>query len=244
MKRVVVFTLLAACMQSHTGTKQLGSTDCYGCHQPDYEGTPRAAAADPAVPDHLANPAVYTTNCAGCHNTTTWYGHPEALFAVQSGPHADIQCNACHMDSTNNSGDAHGANTLCTTCHFATETPFLGPGDMTTGHSDQPMFSYTSPPAGYTTQNFCLACHPDGREKPHDDSVFPQDHHARNCDSCHDRSKGSDAMGQNADCRRCHSATDLMQVGDHPTDVGTLPSPSGCLNSGCHLGGGHGGDGG
>ena len=231
MKKIAVLAVLAACMQDHAGTQALGRTDCYQCHRADYEGTPAVAAADRAVPDHLAQATTYTTQCADCHNTTTWYSHPEKLFNVQSGAHADVQCNACHLDSSDNSGDAHGANTTCTTCHFASEV--IGAGTMTTGHSDQPMFSYANPPAGFTKQNFCLSCHPDGREKPHPDAVFPQSHHARNCDSCHDRSKGSDAMGQNAPCTRCHQ-------GAHHQDRGV---PLGCVAQGCHYGGG-GGDGG
>ena len=240
----LLLTSVAGCLESHGGTQQLARSDCYQCHRANYEATPTFAQQDPAVPNHLADTATYTQACGDCHVTTTWFSHPEKLFNVQSGAHADIPCNACHFNSDDNTGDAHGANTLCTTCHFATEQPFQGPGDMTTGHSDQPMFSYTSPPAGFTKDNFCLSCHPNGREKPHDDTIFPQNHHARNCDSCHDRTKGSDAMGQNADCRRCHSVGSLQSVGDHPSDVGTMPSPSGCLASGCHLGGGHGGDGG
>jgi hypothetical protein len=242
MKNVVLLVLLAACLQAnHTGTKALGAGDCYSCHQPNYEQTPTIAARDPAVPDHLANQSVYTTQCATCHITSTWDSHPEALFNVNSGPHVAIQCDSCHLDSTNNEGDAHGANTLCTTtCHTATQV--IGAGTMTTGHSDIPAFSYTAVPTGFTTANFCLSCHPAGLEKPHNDAIWPQAHgNARNCDSCHDRSKGSDQMGENADCRRCHDATRLMQVTAHPPDVGTtLPSPSGCLARGCHQGGGSG----
>ena len=228
---VLVLALVAGCMNSHSGTQALAKTDCYTCHQPDYEGTPQAASADPAVPDHLANQMTYTTACADCHITTTWFSHPEKLFNVASGPHASIACNSCHVDSTNNSGDARGANTLCTSCHPASQP--IGAGTMTTGHSDVAAFSYTTPPAGFTANNFCLSCHPDGREKPHDDTIFPQDHgNARNCDSCHDRSLGSDQMGQNAKCTRCHPNA-------HNQDQGV---PSGCLQRGCHYGGRGGGD--
>ena len=229
--KYALLVLLAACFDSHTGTREVASTDCYTCHEPDYKDTSRVATLDRAVPDHLANAATYTTTCADCHVTTTWYSHPEKLFNIASGPHTAVACDTCHRDSTDNGGDARGANTLCSTCHVASE-PF-GAGTMTTGHSDIAAFSYTTPAAGFTTDNFCLACHPNGREKPHDESLFPSRHgNARNCDSCHDRSKSSDSMGRNADCRRCHA-------GAHHTDV---VSPTGCIARGCHQGGGGGGD--
>src|SRR5580765_6655644 len=93
---------VAGCLKSHDGVQQLGRTDCYSCHKPDYEGTPVAAAADPAVPDHLAHATTYTTQCADCHITSTWFSHPEALFPIQAGAHANAQCNSCHLDSTEN----------------------------------------------------------------------------------------------------------------------------------------------
>ena len=232
MRALILLGLLVGCMREHTNTQALAKTDCYTCHRPDYEATPGAAAADPAVPDHIAMSTVYTTACADCHNTQTWFSHPEKLFNVQSGPHAQIQCDACHRDSTNNSGDAHGSNTLCTNCHFASEA--IGKGTMALGHSDQTAFSYTSPPTGFTTTNFCLSCHPDGREKPHPDAAFPQNHgNASGCNSCHDRSMGSDQAGQNAKCTQCHPQAHNQSRGD----------PVGCLAQGCHYGG-RGGDGG
>lgn len=238
-KYLLVAIALAGCLQKHDGVQSLGKTDCYTCHAADYEGTPAAAAADPAVPDHLAQSSVYTKQCADCHVTTTWFSHPDKLFPIQKGAHAMAQCTQCHANPDDNTGDAHGTNTQCVSCHPAGEN-LVGGGTMTTGHSDQTAFSYTAPPTGYTPQNFCLSCHPTGVEAPHPDASFPQNHgSASTCTSCHDRTKGSDAAGQNADCRRCHTG-DLRTIGDHPGDVNTIPSPSGCLR--CHLGGRGGGN--
>ncbi len=246
MKSMLVLVFLAGCLQSHdAGVEKLASSDCYSCHQANYEGTTAVAAMDPAVPDHLspANVGTYNQQCGDCHNTTTWYSHPEKLFNIKtgSGKHADIQCDTCHLDSTNNSGDAHGANTLCTAqCHFPTET--IGAGTMTTGHSDQVAlgFNYTTPPAGFTTNNFCLSCHPNGREKPHDETIFPSGHKGdgANCDRCHDRSKQSDAMGLNAPCAPCHLQNGVRVHNQSQGD------PTGCLQRGCHFGGGGGDNGG
>jgi hypothetical protein len=226
-----LIVVLASCTQSHDGVQKLASDDCHTCHVSDYMGTSQVAGVDPAVPDHLANASIYGTECAECHVTTTWYSHPEKLFNIQSASHTAIECNSCHTNSDDNAGDAHGANTLCTKCHPATE-PFAM-GNMTTGHSDVAAFSYTTPAPGFNTNNFCLSCHPNGREKPHDDTIFPSHHgNARGCESCHDRSKSSDAMGKNADCRRCHQ-------GAHH---GEVTSPAGCITASCHMGGGHGDD--
>ena len=222
MKYVIVL-LVASCIQPHNNVQALAKADCYTCHRPDYEGTPAAAAADSAVPDHLANAQVYTTQCASCHDTTTWYGHPELLFPRQTGAHAGIQCNSCHTDSTDNSGDAHGNNTQCATCHPSTEQVF--DDTLQVEHQTLPQFDYS-------TQHFCLQCHPTGAAKHHDDTIWPQDHHARTCKDCHDRTLAPDTGGLNALCTKCHQ-------GAHHQSSGV---PTGCLQQGCHRGGGGGGN--
>lgn len=234
-RSLVMLLLLASCMQSHPDVQALNQTDCYTCHKPDYEATPTYAQSDPAVPDHIAQS--YPTTCAQCHVTTTWQSHPETLFPIQAGAHAGVQCTDCHSGG-DNASKANGADTKCATCHPSGEN-LAGGGTMSTGHSDLAAFSYTAPPAGFTTQNFCLSCHPSGVEAPHNDTIFPQSHKgaAKTCSDCHDRTKGSDSMGQNADCRRCHPNSKLMSVDDHPPNITTLPSPSGCLAMRCHYGG-------
>jgi len=223
--------VLTGCLQQHDGQVELRGDNCYTCHQSDYERTPTAAAADQAIPDHLANKATYTTNCASCHITTTWFSHPEALFAIQSAAHANVACDSCHLDSTDNKGDAHGANTQCgAVCHPATEMvagktltnahiqhpdaifpqnhKHNGPwpcADCHTGNLSTTFDGYTNPPAGYTSQNFCLSCHPTGTG-----------------------SKTSTATCANAACHQHKNA--------HHQDRG---DPTGCLQ--CHAGGRGGG---
>ena len=217
-----VLALVAGCLQSHQGVQPLAKNDCYQCHRLDYEGTPAVAVADPAVPDHLAHAATYTTQCADCHITSTWYSHPDLLFPVQAGTHANITCNSCHLDSTDNAGDAHGANTQCTSCHPATEVVY--DDTITRLHTNVPQFAYSSP-------SFCLSCHPTGAAKHHDDAIWPQTHHARSCSSCHNRSLGPDTGGMNAPCTKCHQGAHHQDRGD----------PTGCVAQGCHRGG-RGGD--
>ncbi|UCF66430.1 MAG: hypothetical protein JSV80_11605, partial [Acidobacteriota bacterium] len=80
-------------------------TDCYSCHQTDYENT--------TDPNHIA--AGYGTNCEACHDTTTWFGatfdHNATDFPL-TGAHAAAECNACHSD-----GVYDGKPTDCYSCH-------------------------------------------------------------------------------------------------------------------------------
>jgi hypothetical protein len=245
----VLFALIVACMPTHdpAAVEKSGAT-CVDCHYPEYVRTEADSLGDPAIPDHPdyfdsshLSPIgrYYPKTCADCHNTTTWFGHPEAFFPLKTGPHASssITCEMCHTPDANDYKlDAFGANTNCTTCHRADEPLDGGPATMTTGHSDQVASGFA-----YTSNNFCLKCHPTGIEAPHDEALFPSSHgRSTTCAQCHDRTKGSDAAGQNADCKRCHSVMKLMGVQEHTFDPNTEPSPgtrsSGCLM--CHKGGG------
>lgn len=233
-RMLVWIALVAGCTQSHSGVTTLAQNDCYTCHKKDYEMTPTFAMQNAFVPDHIANQTMYTHLCADCHDTQSWAVHPESAFPRKTGAHKGVLCVECHYAPDDMLNDHKGANTMCTTsCHTADEK-LAGGGTMTTGHSDQTMFSYSSPAAGFTADNFCLSCHPSGVEKPHNESLFPSSHKgaANGCADCHDRTKGSDAAGQNAPCTRCHRNAHNQGNGD----------PGGCLASGCHLGGGGGGD--
>jgi hypothetical protein len=226
MTKYLLVILVAGCLQKHDGVQSLGRSDCYTCHQKDYEGTPTAAAADPAIPDHIAQSGVYTTTCADCHNTITWYGHPEKLFPITTGAHAAAQCTQCHANPDDNTGDAHGKNTQCATCHPATEmvagmtlvndhimhndaifpqnhkslTGAARPcSDCHSGTPPTTFDGYANPPAGFNAQNFCLSCHP----------------------------TGAAANNSDAPCTKCHRDAHNTGNGD----------PGGCLQMGCHYGG-------
>ena len=79
--RALVIAFLASCFPAHDpATIDRSGTACVNCHLDDYNGTPTVSLADPAVPDHVANATKYPQTCGDCHNTQTWYSHPEALF--------------------------------------------------------------------------------------------------------------------------------------------------------------------
>jgi hypothetical protein len=91
------------CTACHVGGNfQNLPTDCYSCHQDDYNG----------APDHL--PLNFPLMCESCHNTTDW-GNTNFVhtFPIQ-GPH-NVPCIQCHTD-----GQTTTFN--CLDCHDQTET--------------------------------------------------------------------------------------------------------------------------
>jgi hypothetical protein len=84
-------------------------TDCYGCHAKDYNGTTN--------PIHKAAPAVFTTACATCHNTTAWTGATfnHTWWNVNHGNAAGV-CATCHTNANDY------AIFQCTNCHGKAQT--------------------------------------------------------------------------------------------------------------------------
>jgi hypothetical protein len=234
---VAISVMLGACYAHHDpNAVEVSQLQCVLCHKPQYDAT--GTAQYPNSPAHA--PSGCSTDCALCHIAPTaakpWDGwtnniggcnHPEATFPITTGPHVrpNVTCMSCHALPDTPVG---GANTVCATCHPSTE-PFTGGGTMASGHLDITTFDgYTTAPSGFTTQNFCLSCHANGLEIPHPDAIWPQTHNAHTCSDCHDRSIGSDQMGENASCLRCHRNAHNQAMG----------SPLGCLQMGCHYRGG------
>jgi hypothetical protein len=109
-------------------------TDCFSCHQDDYNR---------AQPDHRASG--FPTTCQNCHSTTRWEGasfnHPFPL----TGPHGGRSCGECHPNQSN-----FRQFTCTTSCHPRNE--------MDDEHDDDDARGYVY------ESNACLRCHPDGRE--------------------------------------------------------------------------------
>ena len=126
------------CAQCHAGNDYLHRpTDCFGCHQTDYNGTTN--------PNHLA--ANYPTSCTACHNTSNWlnstFNHNSTGFPL-TGAHVTVACVQCHVNNNYNSPrrtHVHGCHmkdynktdapphaqlasmfptTACATCHTTT----------------------------------------------------------------------------------------------------------------------------
>lgn len=108
-----------ACDSCHAGGVFTGlSSDCYSCHQDDYQ----------AAPGHVAQS--FSTNCLQCHSTAGWGG---AVFNHRfplRGPH-DKTCDTCHQ----------GGNTstfTCLVCHEHNRTK------MDDKHKEERGYSYDS----------------------------------------------------------------------------------------------------
>lgn len=117
------------CTQCHT-TGRFGPipSDCYACHQDDYQ---RAA-------NHAARQ--YPTDCAACHNTTAWvpssFNHRFSL----RGPHSET-CSTCHQ----------GGNTAtftCLVCHEHSQAKMDDKHKEVTGYSYDSQACYQCHPDG------------------------------------------------------------------------------------------------
>lgn len=122
------------CVACHVGGEFLNTpTDCFACHQMDFEAT--------TEPNHVA--AGFSTDCAQCHGLDIGWpaqNFDHSFFPLEKGH--DIQdctachqngnfentptdCFACHMDDYNNADDpnhiAAGFPTDCTLCHTTEE---------------------------------------------------------------------------------------------------------------------------
>ena len=127
---------LLACASCHSDNVYKGKTTaCAGCHLPRFNSTTN--------PNHAA--AGFPTNCALCHNTTSFKGavFNHTYFPIYSGTHAGrwTSCATCHT-SPNNFSDFS-----CLGCHTKASTD--------SHHSKVTGYVYASPS--------CYKCHPNGR---------------------------------------------------------------------------------
>ena len=130
-----------ACNQCHGDGVYAGKpTDCYSCHQADYDATNN--------PGHAA--ATFPTTCATCHNTTSWAGatfdHDTPYFPIYSGTHNGrwSACTDCHNVANNY------ASFNCLSCH-----PHSDKTQTDGNHNGVSGYVYDS--------NHCYSCHPRGR---------------------------------------------------------------------------------
>jgi hypothetical protein len=142
---------MADCASCHLGDPpvyQGTPTQCVGCHQADYDNSP--------FPGHDAFP----TTCQDCHTTNGWTPavggtHPENAFPIQDGPHSKYRtdCVSCHDPELGSS--VGGENADCVGCHDGEHTR----AEMDPKHDEEPDY-----PLGAAPPNFCVDCHPDGRD--------------------------------------------------------------------------------
>ncbi|MDP8208097.1 MAG: hypothetical protein P9L92_15640 [Candidatus Electryonea clarkiae] len=161
------------------------STDCYGCHEPDYRN-----AGDP---DHAA--ADYPLDCGVCHSTVGWspaeINHDLTEFPL-TGAHVNVDCADCHTQGYT------GTPTDCYSCHNDDYESVTDP-DHQDGNYDHD----------------CSICHTTDGWTPaafdHDQSDFPLTgaHLQLECNDCH--SQGY--TGTPVACYGCHQ-DDFEDVND------------------------------
>jgi hypothetical protein len=100
---------------------------------------------------------MFPTTCIDCHTTRAWTPalmgtHPEGRFPIAGGPHSGFQCLDCHDPDLGAS--TGGMNTDCVGCHT---------GEHTRARMDRVHEGESGYPTGAAPPNFCLDCHPAGR---------------------------------------------------------------------------------
>jgi hypothetical protein len=126
------------CARCHEGGRYAGTpTDCFACHQDDYERTTN--------PGHRASG--FPTRCEACHNPSGWrpatFDH-RRYFPINSGNHrgAWSSCQDCHVNPSNYRVFE------CIFCHAHRRS------EMAEEHDDEAGYQYSSPA--------CYRCHPGG----------------------------------------------------------------------------------
>jgi hypothetical protein len=139
-------------------------TDCFACHQDDFNGTTDPGHADAQLP----------TDCILCHTTGAWtpsfFDHATTAFPL-NGAHLPLDCNQCHA------GGYSGTPTDCYTCHQSDYNDTNNPD-----HSN----------AQFPTN--CIVCHTETAWMPstfdHDGMYFPifsgtHQEQVNACTDCH-----------------------------------------------------------
>jgi hypothetical protein len=147
------------CASCHTTDYNAGDTPtaCVGCHMTDYTNS--------TYTGHNCFP----TTCDTCHTPAGWIPatgvHPEALFPITTGSHANpaIACADCHSPPTGRvCTPVLGANTDCVHCHLGAHTQ---PSIDTAAPHVALGTTYTAAAkgdGGTASTNFCLGCHAKG----------------------------------------------------------------------------------
>lgn len=183
----------ANCAECHTDEKYVDtSSECYSCHQNDFEGADNPNHAEAEL-DH---------NCAMCHSTEAWspatFNHDENTDFPLTGAHLTVSCEECHIDGLYNN-----ASSDCFACHDDDYEEVDDPNHL----------------EGQFDHN-CAICHSDAAWTPatmdHDNTDFPLRgaHITVNCGECHINGQFE---GTSSECFWCHD-DDYEEV-DNPNHL-------------------------
>lgn len=130
---------LIACTACHESQYEKLPTDCYYCHQTDYEST--------TEPDHLM--VGFPNSCEDCHTISGWkpanWNHDTQYFPIYSGRHRGEwnTCEDCHVNPSSYQ------QFECIECHAHTRA------EADDEHDEVNDYVYAS--------SACYSCHPRGR---------------------------------------------------------------------------------
>ncbi|WP_346862623.1 hypothetical protein [uncultured Draconibacterium sp.] len=187
------------CVDCHQGTTSTATSDCFSCHQANYN----------EAKDHLA--LGFPTNCLQCHTVNSWeaseFNHNNTNFPL-TGSHVATECAACHTN-----GYA-GTPTLCNSCHINNFNEAQNPNHLAAGISNEcetchettnwtpSKFDHTVSTgfelSGGHSGKQCVDCHQGSTSAASSD-----------CFSCHqanyNEAKDHLALGFPTNCLQCHT---------------------------------------
>ena len=220
----------ASCIGCHRNGYAGTPTDCFSCHQTDYNGANN--------PSHSGFPH----SCQDCHSVTAWqpasFNHNATGFPL-TGAHQAASCVACH------SGGYSGTPTDCFSCHQSDYNGANNPSHAGFPHSCQDChgvsawqpatFNHNStgfPLHGAHQAAACIACHSGGYNGT-----------PTACFSCHQSdyngAHNPSHTGFPHTCQDCHSDTAWQPASFNHTTTGFPLTGAhvgaACLD--CHSGG-------
>lgn len=186
------------CSDCHKGSTAGLKTDCFSCHQNDFDRADAHAARN------------FPHECLQCHNMNNWAGanfdHSKSSFPL-TGAHTNVPCQNCHQNGY------QGISAACFSCHQASFNNAVNPNHQAAGisndcvkcHTTQAwipsMFSHAS--TGFTLtgahlKQQCSSCHKGTTSGLQSD-----------CFSCHqsdyNRAENHLAQGYPKTCEQCHN---------------------------------------
>ncbi len=197
-----------SCNDCHKGNYTSIATDCYSCHQTDYQTTTN--------PNHSTSN--FSKSCLDCHTTNpgwkpTTFNH--SSFALTLG-HAIPTCNDCHKGNYNSTPtdcyschqtnynstvnpnhQSLGFSTVCTQCH--TTNPGWKPASYLQ-HDSQSFPIYSGRHKGQW--NSCTDCHSNPSSWTQFTCISCHEHNKTDMDSKHSGRSGYSY--DSASCFRCH----------------------------------------
>ncbi len=189
----------AACLDCHARGYAGTPTDCYSCHQADYNGARQ--------PDHTGFPHT----CQNCHGEAAWqpanFNHDQTSFPL-TGAHRNAACLDCH------SRGYAGTPTDCYSCHQSDYSGANDPSHTGFPHTCETCHSTTAwQPSSFNHESYfpiasgrhrlpCSDCHVHAGNFATFECILCHEHRQSETDSEHHEVPGY--VWQSQACYQCH----------------------------------------